>query len=110
MNTELILAIPMAAGIAGVFGYIAQDVWDRFIDIKAEEEEESLTRFKRRRMRNKLIQEAWFNVGDEVIVYEKYTALIIGNGLNDMVTVMFDDNSILDVPVNKIRKVVVVCK
>lgn len=106
-TTELILAITMSAGIAGVVAYIAQDVWDTFMSIKDEEAEESFIRFKRRRMRNKLLEESWFEIGDEVIVYEEYTAIIIGNGLNDTVSIMLEDNSITDVPVNKIRKVVV---
>lgn len=104
MNLELVLALIMAVGIAGVFGVIAQSVLDMIMDIQAEEDEESFIRFKRKRNRRMLEEESWFNFGDEVL-YKETEVIIIGHGLNDTVSVLIDD-VVLDVPVNELKKII----
>lgn len=104
MNLELVLALIMAVGIAGVFGFIAQSVWDMFMDIQAEKDEESFMRFKAKRNRRKLEQESWLDYGDEVL-YKESEVIIIGHGLNDTVAILSDDK-VLNVPVNELKKII----
>ena len=102
MNGEMILALTAGAAMAGVLGYVAQDVYNRYQIMKEEmrEEEKGVAVTYLRE------EDLWFNVGEEVI-YNNTPAIIIGNGLNNLVTILIED-TVIDVSVNKLRKVVII--
>lgn len=99
--TELGMAITMAGGFAYTIGAVIQDSINQVFDNNDETEESTTPVISIER----LAEEVWFNPGDS-IEYRNMTGFIVGAGLNDMVTIMLDNGSIIDVPAGKIRKVV----
>lgn len=104
MNT-LGLGLIMAGGIAYVAGKIAQEVTYTYESIHMDIEAEKREHDKKKRAIRHLNREMLLNSGDRIIYKNNY-GTIIGDGLNNTITILLDNGSILDVSAGTIGKVV----
>lgn len=102
---EIGMVVAVAGGVSAAFGYIVNDVIDVWHDIKEQEKDTARLRAIHNRDMATLERESWCNPGDAA-EYDGESCIIIGEGLNDTVTILIE-GKVCDVTINRLRKVVV---